>query len=91
MWADSKTLSFLKIGSMVQKLFNVEKLHMRLFLHCSFGGNGANAIFQHRITFEPLIHFQKTKVFWNLPTLGQHFLIFNYLIYLCNFNNLQPL
>jgi len=29
MWADSKTLWFLKIGLMVQKLFDVEKLHMR--------------------------------------------------------------
>jgi len=78
MWADFKTLSFLKIGSIVQKLFNVEKLHMSHFLHCSFGGNGAFAIFQHRITFEPLIKFSKTKVFWNQPTLCQNFLIFNY-------------
>jgi len=58
MWADSKTLLFLKIGSMVQKLFDVEKLHMRHFLHYSFGGNGAYyAIFQHRTTFEPLVQF----------------------------------
>jgi len=63
MWADSKTLSYLKFGSMVQKLFNVEKLHLRHFLHCSFGGNSAYAIFQHRITFELLIQFSKTKVF----------------------------
>jgi len=55
MWADSKTLWFLKMGSMVQKLFGVEKCHLRQFLHCSFGGNGAYAFFQHRITFEPLI------------------------------------
>jgi len=56
MWADSKTLWFLKIGPMVQNtLFDVEKLHMRHFLHCSFGGNGAFAIFQQQITFEPLI------------------------------------
>jgi len=34
------------------KLFDVEKLHLRHFLHCSFGGNGAYEIFQHRITFE---------------------------------------
>jgi len=80
MWADSKTLSFSKIVSIVQKLFNVEKLNMRHFLHCSYGGNGAHAIFQHRIIFEPLIQFSKTKVFWNLPTLGQNFLNFNYLI-----------
>jgi len=32
MWADSKNW-FLKIGSMVQKLFDVEKLHMRHFLY----------------------------------------------------------
>jgi len=63
MWAHSKTLSLFKIGSMVQKLFDVEKLHMRHFLHCSFGGNGAFAIFQHRMTFEPLIQFQKRKCF----------------------------
>jgi len=50
MWA----IRFLKIESKVQKLFNDEKLHMRHFLHCSDGGNGAYAIFQHRITFEPL-------------------------------------
>jgi len=36
----------------------------------------AHAIFQHRITFEPLIIFSKTEVFWNLLTLGQHFRIF---------------
>jgi len=63
MWANFKTLSFLKKGSKVQKLFDVEKLHMRHFLHCSFGGNGAYAIFKHRITFEPLIQFSKTKCF----------------------------
>jgi len=40
MWVDFKTLSFLKIGSMVKKLFVIEKLHMRHFLHRSFGGNG---------------------------------------------------
>jgi len=45
MLADSKTLSFLKIGSTVKKLFDVEKLHMRHFLHFSCGGFGANAIF----------------------------------------------
>jgi len=40
MWADSKTLRFLKMESMVQKLlFDIEKLYMRQFLHCSFGGN----------------------------------------------------
>jgi len=33
MWADSKTLWFLKIGSMAQKLFDVEKLHMRHYRH----------------------------------------------------------
>jgi len=76
---------------MVQKLFNVEKLHKRHFLHCSFGGNGAYAILQHRINFEPLIQFSKTKMFWNQLTLGQHFLILNYLIYVCNFNHLLPL
>jgi len=43
----------------------------------------AYAIFQHRITFEPLIQFSNTKVFWNLPTVGYmlHLLIFNYLIF----------
>jgi len=76
---------------MVQKLFEVEKLHMRHFLHCSYFGNGANGIFQHRITFEPLIQFSKTKVFWNRPTLGQQVLIFNYLNVLCIFNHLYPL
>jgi len=88
MWADYKILSFLKNGSMVQKLFDVKKLQIRHFLHFSYGGNGAFEIFQHQITFETLIQFSKTKVFWNLPTLGQHFLIFNYLIFLCNFNHL---
>jgi len=88
MRADSKIVEFLKIGSMVQKLFDVEILHMRHFLHFSFGGNGANAIFQHQITFEPLIQFSKTKEFWNRPTLRPNFLIFNYFIYLCDFNQL---
>jgi len=87
MWADSKTLSFLKVGSMVQKLFDVEKLHMRQYRHKNNVKNGAFAYFKHQITFEPLIQFSKTKVFWNLPTLGQNFLIFNSVIYLCNFNH----
>jgi len=87
-WADFKTLSFLKIGSMVQKLFDVEKLHLRHYRQKNNVKNGVYVIFQHGITFEPFIQFSKTKVFWNQPTLGQHFLIFNYLIYLCNFNHL---
>jgi len=87
MWADSKTLYFFKFGSMVQKLFEVEKLHMRHFLHCYFGDNGADDIFKHRITVEPLKQFSKIKVFWNLPTLGQHIFIFNYLINLININD----
>jgi len=88
MRADYKTLWFLKIGSMVLKFFVVEKLHMRHYHQKNNVKNGAYAIFQPRITFQSLIKISKTKVFWNLPTLGQHFLIFNYLIYLCNFNHL---
>jgi len=61
---------------MVQKLFNVEKLHMRHFLHCSYSADG---IFQQSITFEPLNHILKTQLFWNVPTCGQQVLIFNYL------------
>jgi len=83
MWADSKTLSFLKIGSTIQKLFVVEKLHMRHYCHKNNIKNGTYAIFQHQITFEPLILFPKTEVFWNQLTLGQHFVIFNYLNVLC--------
>jgi len=45
MWADYKTLSFLKIGSMVQKLFNIEKLHMRYYRQKKNVKNGAFAIF----------------------------------------------
>jgi len=59
MWGDSKTLSFLKIGIMVQKLFDVEKLHMRHCRHKKNVKNGAYAIFQHQITYEPLIQFSK--------------------------------
>jgi len=69
MWAHSKIVGFLKIGSMVQKLFDVEKLHMRHYRRKNNVKNGAYAIFQHRITFEPLIIFSKTEVFWNLLTL----------------------
>jgi len=47
MWADFKTLSFLKIGSIVQKLFDVEKLHMRHYRQKNNVKNGAYAIFQH--------------------------------------------
>jgi len=47
MWADSKTLSFLKIRSMVQKLFDIELLHMRHYRHKNNVKNGAYAIFQH--------------------------------------------
>jgi len=64
---------------MVQKLFNIEKLHMRHILHCSYGDNGAYAIFQQSITFEPLNQISKTKLIWNQPTRGQQVLIFNYL------------
>jgi len=45
MWADSKTLSFLKIGSMVQKLFDVEMDHPRHYRHKNNVKNGAHAIF----------------------------------------------
>jgi len=45
MWADSKKLSFLKIESMVQKLFDVEKLHMRHYRQKKNVKNGANANF----------------------------------------------
>jgi len=69
---------------MVQKLFDVEKLYLCQYRHKNNVIIGAYAIFQHRITFDPLIKFSKTKEFWNLPTLGQHFLIFNCFIYLCN-------
>jgi len=61
-WRDSKTLRFLKMESMAQKLFNVEKLHMRHFLYCSYGDNGAYAIIQHRITFELLFQLSKSSV-----------------------------
>jgi len=47
MWADF----------MVQKFFNVEKLQMRHYRQKKNVKNGAYAIFQHRITFEPLIQF----------------------------------
>jgi len=63
MCADSKTLSFLEIGPMVQKLFNVLKLHMRHYRQKKNVKNDAYAIFQHRITFEPLSNFQKPKCF----------------------------
>jgi len=63
MWADSKTLSFLKIGSMVQKLFDVEKLYLRHYRHKNNVKNGAYAIFLYRITFKPLMQFLRTKVF----------------------------
>jgi len=33
MWADSKTVWFLKFGSTVQKLFDVEKRRAMPFLH----------------------------------------------------------
>jgi len=46
MWADSKTLWFLKIGSMAQKLFNVE-LFIYYYRHKNNVKNGAYAIFQH--------------------------------------------
>jgi len=46
MWEDSKTLSFLKIGSMVQKLFEVEKLQMRHYRNKKNLKNGAYAIFR---------------------------------------------
>jgi len=80
MWADSKTLLFLKIVSTVQKLFDVKNCKYAHYRPKNNVKNGAYAIIQHRITFEPLIQFLKTKVFWNQLTLGQHFLIFNYLI-----------
>jgi len=70
---------------MAQKLFDVE-LFIYYYRHKNNVKNGAYAIFQQSITFEPLNQFLKTKVFCNQPTLGQHFHIFNYLIYLCNFN-----
>jgi len=54
MWADSKTFSFLKIGSMVQKLFDVEKLQMRHYRQKNNVKNGTYAFFKHRLTFEPL-------------------------------------
>jgi len=53
MWADFKTLSFLKIGSTVKKLFIVEKLHMRHYRQKKNVKNGAYATSQHRITFKP--------------------------------------
>jgi len=61
MWANSKTLWFLKIGSMVQKLFVVVNLHMHHNRQKNNVKNGAYAIFKHRITFEPLIQFSKNE------------------------------
>jgi len=43
MWADYKTLSFLKIGSMVQKLFDAVKLHLRHYRQNNNVKNGAYA------------------------------------------------
>jgi len=59
MWADSKKVRFLKIGSSVQKLFNVEKF---LFLHCSYGVMASVATFQYLIIFKPLNQISKTKL-----------------------------
>jgi len=41
---------------MGQKLFDVERYHMRNFLHCFYGGNGAEGILQHRITFLTILN-----------------------------------
>jgi len=75
MCADSKTVEFLKIGSLVQQLLNVVKCHLRHFLHCFNGSICANGIFQHSITFELLNKISYTRLFWNLRTVGQHFQI----------------
>jgi len=40
-----QTLSFFKIGSMIQKLFDVEKLQIRYYRHKNNVKNGAYAIF----------------------------------------------
>jgi len=50
MWADSKIVKFLKVGSTVQKLLNFEKFP---FLHSSYGKMAAIVTVQHSITFEP--------------------------------------
>jgi len=58
MWADFKIVGFLKFGSAVQKLFNVEI--RRPLLHKN---NVKKEIFQNLITFEPLNKISKTQLF----------------------------
>jgi len=50
MSADSKIVGFLKFGSPVQKLFNVEKRRPTPLLHKN---NVKKGILQHGITFDP--------------------------------------
>jgi len=80
MWADSKTVWFLKFGSTVQKLFDVKIRRPTPLLHKN---NVKRGNVQHLVTFEPLNKISKTKFFWNLPTCGKQVIIFNYLIVLC--------
>jgi len=63
MWAHSKIVGFFKFGLTVKKLLIVEICHPRHCRHKNNVKNGAYAIFQQRITFEPLIPFSKTEVF----------------------------
>jgi len=61
MWADFKMIKFLKLGSPVQKLFNVEKLH---FFHCSYG---VMAHFNIGQLFNRLNQISKTNYFGMCP------------------------
>jgi len=45
-----------------------------------YGRNCTNGSFTPSITFEPLNQISKTQLFFNLPTLGQNFLMFNYFV-----------
>jgi len=57
MWADSKTVGFLKFYLTVQKLLNIE---IFLFLHCFYGVMEDIVTFKHRITFDPLNQISKS-------------------------------
>jgi len=61
---------------MVQKLFEVEKLHMRHYRQKNNVKNGAYEIFQHRITFEPIFKNQSVLESPHIkPTLSYFFTI----------------
>jgi len=64
MWADSKTIWFLKFGSTVQKLFNVEIRRPTPFL---LKNNVKRGNFEHGMTLESLKKFQKPNFFGFCP------------------------